>query len=450
MRIAIIGAGPSGIAAAKNLFDQGFTDVTVFDRGDQVGGNWVFDAASGHSSVFETTHIISSRRYSEYHDHPMPDHYPDYPGHELLRRYFQGYADRFGVTGHVRFRTLVEHCHPLDDGRWQVRSRHEPSGALAEETYDYLVVCNGHHWKPRFPSYPGRFDGDWLHSHGFKRAAPFEGRRVLVIGAGNSACDVAVETARVSEYTDISMRRGYWIVPKFVFGKPSDHLHNRLATSLPWLPKRLGIWAFEKVIELHNGRNEDIGMLKPDHRALQTHPTANSELIYFIRHGEIGIQRDVRRFDGNTVHFTDGRSRDYDAVICCTGFWIDHPFFDKSLLDYSSGKPPLYLKMLPANLRNVAFPGLFQPLGCIWPAAELQAKILARMLAGKWQPPADLAAAIEHELAHPDVEQLDTARHTITVDYPRFRARLLRELPRDYVSTQPVAAAFGHAVARAA
>jgi hypothetical protein len=312
------------------------------------------------------------------------------------------------------------------------------------------VVCNGHHWKPRFPSYPGRFDGDWLHSHGFKRAAPFEGRRVLVIGAGNSACDVAVETARVSEYTDISMRRGYWIVPKFVFGKPSDHLHNRLATSLPWLPKRLGIWAFEKVIELHNGRNEDIGMLKPDHRALQTHPTANSELIYFIRHGEIGIQRDVRRFDGNTVHFTDGRSRDYDAVICCTGFWIDHPFFDKSLLDYSSGKPPLYLKMLPANLRNVAFPGLFQPLGCIWPAAELQAKILARMLAGKWQPPADLAAAIEHELAHPDVEQLDTARHTITVDYPRFRARLLRELPRDYVSTQPVAAAFGHAVARAA
>ncbi len=441
MKIAVIGAGPSGITAAKNLFDQGFTDVTLFDRGDQVGGNWVFDAASGHSSVFETTHIISSKKFSEYHDYPMPADYPDYPGHDHLRRYFQSYADHFGVTPHIRFRTLVEECTPLADGRWTVRSTHQPTQQRQTETFDYLVVCNGHHWKPRWPEYPGKFEGEWLHSHGFKRAQPFTGKRVLVIGAGNSACDVAVETSRVSEYTDISMRRGYWIVPKYIFGRPSDHLHNAMYKAAQYLPVRLSQFLFERIVLLHTGPHERYGMLDPDHRVLGTHPTANSELLYFIGHGEIGVQRDVARFEGKTVHFVDGRSREYDAVICCTGFWIDHPFLSKSLIDYSTGKPPLYLKMLPADVKNLAFIGLFQPFGCIWPAAELQAKALARMLAGKWSPPRDLAGAIAHELAHPDAQQIDTPRHTITVDYPRFRDRLLRQLPKDYVSTQPVAAA---------
>lgn len=440
MKIAIIGAGPSGITAAKNLFDQGLTDVTLFDRGDEVGGNWVFDSRSGHSSVFETTHIISSRQYSQYHDYPMPESYPDYPNHRLLKDYFQSYAQHFGVTGRVRFRTLVEQCRPLGDGRWEIHSRHEPDGATATEVFDYLVVCNGHHWKPRWPSYPGAFTGEMLHSHDFKRAAPFAGKRVLVVGAGNSACDVAVETARVSARTDISMRRGYWIVPKFIFGRPADVLHNRMAHRARWLPRRLRTWALEALLTFINGRNESFGMQAPDHHVLETHPTSNSELIYFIRHGEIGVKRDVARLDGQTVHFVDGSQADYDALICCTGFWIDHPFFDKRLIDYSSGQPPLYLKMLPADVPNLAFIGLFQPFGCIWPAAELQAKILARMLVGKWAPPRDLAGAIREELAHPDQPQLDTPRHTITVDYPVFRERLLNELPSDYVSTSVASA----------
>ncbi|HET8871896.1 MAG TPA: NAD(P)-binding domain-containing protein [Aquabacterium sp.] len=438
MKIAVIGAGPSGITAAKNLFDQGLTDVTVFDRGDRVGGNWVFDAESGHSSVFETTHIISSRLYSQYHDYPMPESYPDYPNHRLLQAYFQSYADHFGVTGKIRFQTLVEHCVPLSGGKWRVTSRHEPTGQVQEEIYDYLVVCNGHHWKPRWPDYPGHFSGQMVHSHEFKRAAPFAGKRVLVIGAGNSACDVAVETARVSARTDISMRRGYWIVPKFIFGKPADVLHNRLAGAGRWLPRRLKAWALETLLKSVNGRNESFGMQAPDHRILETHPTSNSELIYFIRHGEIGVKRDIARMDGSTVFFKDGTQADYDAIICCTGFWIDHPFFDKGLIDYSKGKPPLYLKMLPADVPNVAFIGLFQPFGCIWPASELQSKILARMLVGKWHPPKDLRAAIQHELDHPDQPQLDTARHTITVDYPLFRRRLLKELPKDYTSDKVV------------
>ena len=167
---------------------------------------------------------------------------------------------------------------------------------------------------------------------------------------------------------------------------------------------------------------------------------ASAKDVYFIRHGEIRPRPDVARWEGRRVHFTDGRSAEYDAVIACTGFEIAHPFFDPELIDYSEGPVPLYLKMIPEQHDDLYFIGLFQPLGCIWPSSALQAKIMARRMAGAWSPPRDLGAAIRHEMANPDVEQLDTPRHTITVDAPLFRQRLLAELPADFVSRAPVPA----------
>ncbi len=433
-RIAVIGAGPSGITALKNLLDQGL-DAVGFEAGNEVGGNWVYTENDGHSSVFETTHIISSRSLSEYADMPWSISNPgvaDYPSHQELAAYFQDYARRFGLYPKIRFGTRVLHANREAPNCWVLDLDHE--GQKTRETFTHLVVCNGHHWNPRWPTYPGTFIGEYLHSHHFKKAAPFAGKRVLVIGGGNSACDVAVETSRVSARTDISWRRGYRIVPKFIFGKPTDVF----ASGSSWLPIRWRTKLSASILGLIIGKNSLYGLQDPDHAFGGTHPTVNDELLYRIRHGKVHPRPDIARFDGPSVWFTDGSSAEYDSVIACTGFRITHPFFDQNFLDYSEGPVPLYLKMMHPEMDDLYFIGLFQPFGCIWPLAELQAKIVSAELAGTWKRPADIAGRLNRELSKPHYRQLKTPRHTVTVDFHAFRKQLLRELPPNYIRTEPV------------
>lgn len=429
--VCVIGAGPSGITAAKNLLDEGIR-ITVYDYGKEVGGNWVFTEEESHSSVFETTHIISSKTLSQYADYPMPDDYPDYPSHVQLKEYFQSYARYFGLMPYIQFETLVKHCALLPDGRWEVTTVKE--GIEQKAVFDALAVCNGHHWQPRMPEYPGHFEGVFIHSHNVKRFARFSQQRVLVIGGGNSACDVAVESSRVAKRVDLSWRRGYWIAPKFIMGKPADVFSQKLS----WLP----VWMWQKLtalsLYLRNGSNKAYGLPVPEGPLGSHHPTINEDLLYTIRHGKIKPRPDVARFEGHKVWFTDGSCEEYDVIVACTGYVIAHPFFDKSLIDYSEGDLPLWLRMMHPEIENLYFIGLFQPLGCIWPGSELQSKIMARELAGKWRRPANLRALIEKELKNPDFRQIKTPRHTITVDYHRFRKRLLKQLPRDYVRRKPI------------
>ena len=245
----------------------------------------------------------------------------------MLADYFQAYARHFGLYPFIEFNTLVQRCAKQSDGRWSVEVRQ--NGVDTAHTFDVLVVANGHHWKPRWPEYPGEFSGEMLHSHDFKRAAPFRDKRVLVIGAGNSACDVAVETSRVSTYTHLSWRRGYWIIPKFLFGFPSDHIHN-LVAKLSFLPSSLRLRSTERLLEFMIGSHRRYGLPKPDHHIGESHPTINSELLYFLRHGELSVRPDISRFEGGMVVFKDGTQTEYDVVVACTGFEIAHPFFDEN------------------------------------------------------------------------------------------------------------------------
>ncbi len=414
-RIAIIGAGPCGLGAARELAGVGM-DPVVFEKSDRLGGNWVYSAEGTHSSIYETTHIISSKRFSQYRDFPMPGDYPDYPSHQQLLRYFESYAERFDLGRLIRFRTEVRQVTPRPDGGWRLTL-----GDGADESFDVVLVANGHHWDPRWPNYPGTFDGQYLHSHAFKRAEPFRGRRVLVIGGGNSACDIAVETSRVAEQVGISWRRGYYVVPKLMFGQPPDVLNARL----DWLPatvrRRLHAWSWR----ILTGGNTPYGLPEPDHGILESHPVLNSELLYFVRHGRIAPYPEVERFEGEVVRFVDGRSVSFDTVIAATGFKISFPFLDRSVVDFSEGEVPLYLRMFHPDHRTLIFIGLVQPLGSIWPLAEAQGRLVAKYLGGAFQLPANMVETIAKEVARIRNRFMPTPRHTIEVDYHAYLRSLV-------------------------
>ena len=226
-KVAVIGAGCSGITAIKNLLQAGIKDVVCFEKNDQIGGNWVYSAEESHSSVCETTHIISSKKLSGYLDFPMPEEYPDYPSHQQVLAYFQSYVQHFGLEPYIRFNSPVEKCEPLQSGKWSITI----SGESPQE-FDYVMVANGHHSVPRHPEWSGDFGGRYLHAHSYKNSRGFEGEKVLVVGAGNSGCDCAVEISRVAEKTCISMRSPQYIIPKFFMGKPTDEFNVGLNLSL--------------------------------------------------------------------------------------------------------------------------------------------------------------------------------------------------------------------------
>jgi hypothetical protein len=420
-RVCVIGAGPSGITAAKNLLQVGIRNLVVYERQDQVGGNWIFSPRLSHSSVYETTHIISSKRLSQYDDFPMPADYPDYPSHKQLLAYFQDYARHFGLMNYIRFNTEVVSAERQGD-QWRLTL---DDGSV--ELFDHLLVASGHHWKPRMPSYPGEFTGEFLHSHEYKTAAPFRDKRVLVIGAGNSACDIAVETGRVSAFTAISMRRGQYIIPKFIFGEPVDVINRRIV----WLPDFIRRPILRAGLFLAIGDNAMYGLERPKHHMLAQHFTANSELLYFIRHGKVHPRKDIARFDGKTVHFVDGSQEEYDVVVAATGFIITHPFFDKALVNYSEGDVPLYLRVFHPQYHNLYFIGLVQPLGCIWPLADAQGRLVANYIVGNYELPTDMEARIARDVESIRNQFVKSARHTIEVEFHKHLWAVQREFPKN-------------------
>ena len=420
-RICVIGAGPSGITAIKNIAESGF-NVKAFDINSDVGGNWIYNENESHSSVFETTHIISSKSLSQFEDFHFSNNVADYPSHDELRQYFQSYAKNFGLYKHIQFNTLVRKCERQEDNNWEVTTICKNKESV--EVFSDLVVCNGHHWKPNIPNYSGNFNGSFIHSHNYKKAFPFTNKNVLVIGGGNSACDVAVETSRVSNKTFLSWRRGYRIIPKFFMGKPSDVF----ASYMSFLPisirnKLAGFLAY-----ITNGSNSNYGLLKPKHKFGETHPTINSELLYKIRHGKIFPKNDIDFFKGDYVYFKDGSNEKIDVIIACTGFILSHPFFKKNFINYTKGPVPLYLKMFHPDYDNLFFIGMFQPLGCIWPVSEQQSKLLSLALQNKWNRPKNIVDLCNKETENPHMKQIKTDRHRITVDYHQFIKELKHQI----------------------
>jgi dimethylaniline monooxygenase (N-oxide forming) len=428
-KVAIIGAGSSGIASCQVLHARGI-EFDCFEMGSEVGGNWRYMNDNGLSSAYKSLHINTSRRTMAYAAYPMPDDLPDYPSHFQIAKYFDDYVDHFGFRGKIRFRTEVTRVEPAS-GAWTVRWRDLETGREDSATYGSVLVANGHHWDPRWPEPPfegqDAFTGEQMHVHDYKEPDVMRGKRVLVLGIGNSATDLAVESSRNAEETYLAMRRGAWIVPKFVAGRPTDELAPDLLHRLPLALQRFFIG---RTLRKAIGTPMDYGLPEPDHKLAEAHPTVSSDLLPRLGHGDIVVKPNIARFPGGrTIEFEDGSTEEVDLVIYCTGYKITFPFFEPDLLDAPDNRIPLYRRVVHPELRGLYFIGLVQPLGAIMPLAEAQSEWVADLLEGKAVLPSrdKMHEVIRRENSRMAKRYVASKRHTIQVDFAPYMRAIRRE-----------------------
>ena len=427
MRACIIGAGSSGIAAAKALHEAKIP-FDCIEASDRIGGNWVFGNKNGMSSAYEGLYINTSRDRMQYSDFPMPKSYPDFPHHTQIAKYFEDYVDHFGFREHIRFETLVERVEERADGTWRVRLR---GLGTPEETrdYDWLLVANGHHWDPLLPDPPfsGTFDGKEMHAHFYRSKRELEGKRVVVVGMGNSAMDIAVEASEVAAKTFLSARRGAYIVPKFMFGRPLDQIIT--SARLPWAVRRRMAEALHSVVV---GDMTRYGLPKPDHRLLDAHPTISGRILDRLTHGAIAPKPNIERLEGDAVRFTDGSVEKADLIVYCTGYKVTFPFFDESFLEAKDNDLPLFMRVFHPAHPRLAFVGLLQPLGAIMPLAEAQGKWIARKIRGEYALPPlpEMKRRIEEDRRIMFSRYVKSKRHTMQVDFDDYILELDREIHR--------------------
>ncbi|HYO25543.1 MAG TPA: NAD(P)-binding domain-containing protein [Lacipirellulaceae bacterium] len=493
-KFCIIGAGSSGLAAAKNFLAAGIP-FDCLERQDDVGGNWHYGSPA--SSVYASTHLISSKRLTEYTDFPMPEEWPEYPSHELALEYFRSYARRFGLYERIEFGTGVEQVEFVDRAQQHLAAegpRHvargvspwneveavtrspggatssldgvhdvAPAGASSENSakdqglaplatrlgpsgagkwrvtltsgevryYRGVVIANGHNWDPRWPEYPGTFAGEVVHSRQYKTPELLRGRRVLVVGGGNSGCDLAVEAAIHAKRALWSTRRAYPILPKFFRGRPIDQC-GEIAL---WL--RAPLWARRlagaAVSHLVLGPAWRTGVPRPDHKLFESHPIINSQIHHHVGHGNLELRPDIQQLDGSWVRFVDGREEEVDLIIYATGYRITFPFIAdedrEPLLNWHDGAPRLFLHVFHPVRDDLFCAGLIQPASGQWGLVDLQMQLVARYVTAR-DAGATGAARFDAMKAReaPDlgngVKYLGTPRHAVEVEYYSYRKRL--------------------------
>jgi cation diffusion facilitator CzcD-associated flavoprotein CzcO len=436
-RFCIIGAGAAGITAAKNLKANSIP-FDVIEREDDIGGTWYFGKPC--SSIYRSVHMISSKSFSEYTDFKIPEDYPTYLRADQALAYLRQYASHFGVDRHIEFGRSVLDIAPVEGSKyWDVTL---DGGEVRR--YQGVLVANGHLSKPQLPQYPGSFNGLQIHSSQYKTWEVLSGKRVLVVGAGNSGCDIAVEAVHHASSVFHSTRRGYYFWPKYLFGIPADQWAE-------WpLRFRMPLWVrrfFGKIIlrMFTAGQPETYGLPAPDHKLFEAHFIINSTLFYHLGHGDLVAKRDIARFNGNQVVFQDGTEETIDVIVYATGFQLSFPFLEQRHLSWPKSKPRLHLNIFDAAHPNLFFIGLFQTSTGNWPLMDYQSQLVARYINARSADPVAaerLAGLIRqrHIDATGGITFTGAARHAIELEhfsYRRHLQRLIRKLPAPSGSAAP-------------
>ena len=424
--VCIIGAGCSGFTTAKAFADRGIP-FDCFEMSDQVGGNWAFKNKNGRSACYQSLHIDTSKYRMQFEDLPIPPQYPDYPHHSQVLEYFNAYVDRFGLRGKISFNTEVVRAELTPDKLWRVTLS---TGEV--RMYDALAVANGHHWDEHSPTFPGRFVGPSFHSH--KYIDPFEpfdmrGKRVLVVGMGNSAMDIASELSQkpIASKLFVAARRGVWIFPKYINGQVPDK-----GVMPTWMPRWMIRMIVKRMIVKAVGHMKDYGLPEPEHHPADAHPSVSGEFLTRVGCGDIAVKPNIAELQGDRVKFADGSVESIDAIVYATGYNISFPFLDRSVIEVVDNHVALYKRIWKPGVPNLFFMGLAQPLPTLVNFAEQQAKWVSAFLAGECALPseAEMTATIARDEMRDIGKYYKSRRHTQQVNFDIYCAELKREMAR--------------------
>ena len=427
MKVCIIGAGSSGITAAKTLKENGI-DFDCFEKGSNIGGNWRYQNDNGMSSAYRSLHINTNRVVMAYSDFPMPDHYPMFPHHSHIIQYFEDYVTHFGVRSHIQFNTEVQDVQRNADGSYCVTTD------KGQANYRAVLVCNGHHWNPRYPepAFDGTFTGETLHAHHYREPEQIAKKDVLVVGIGNSAVDIACESARQSTGNKvvISTRSGAYIIPNWIWSMPFDNLANPVVAKLPLALQRVFL---KTALWLARGNQADFGVPQPKRPPLMEHPTLSQDLLNLCGRGLIKFKPNIKAFRGKTVVFEDGSTQDFDLVVYATGYKVTFPFLkDHTFRVEDSNDFRLYKKVAHPDWPNLFFVALVQPLGAIMPLAEVQSKWIARLLNGQSSLPSPdvMRQDIEKDRQAMLKRYNQSPRHTLQVDFHPYKESIEKAMKK--------------------
>lgn len=360
-RTCIIGAGCAGISAARAFLAKGLA-IDIFEAGDDVGGNW-------NDGVYDFAYLISSRNTSGFTEFPMPSSYPDFPSRIQIRDYLRSYVDHFKLRPHIKFGRKVVALMRAQEGDWsgwKVETEERVEGL-----YDSVVIANGHLWDKFVPEYSGNFNGKQIHSRDYRNVKDVEGHHVLVVGAGNSGCDLVAESAFAGKEVTLSMRRGQWFLPKTLFGIPRAEL---FIEKFPGPLKKLALRALSHVVLDKINRR---GLPLPERPFMEEAPTINSLLFYLLEHGRVSIAPEIQRFEGDYVAFGDGTRKKVDTVIWATGYKTSFPFLEEGHLDWERGVPRRIGGVIAPRALGLYFNGLASPRGGNLPMHSAGAELIA-------------------------------------------------------------------------
>lgn len=430
-RVAVIGAGASGLVSTKFLKNDGFSTV-CFEMGDKVGGLWTIDNKNDRGGAYRSLHINTSTKKSEFRDFPMPTDSGAFPSHEVVSTYFSKYAERFELLSSIRFGTEVRKCTPVRGG-YRLECFDRATGTMTSEEFGAVVVANGHHWDPAFPSplAAAAFTGESLHSSKYvdpRTPLNFSNQRVLVVGIGNSAVDIACEICErgAARSVSLSCRRGAWVLPKYIFGKPVDQ-----GTFFPrHLPPKFRRWLVTRSFKWLFGSMGSYGLPEPDHLIGEAHPTISSEFPTFVRAGKITMRPAISSAQQRRIEFVDGTHEEFDVIVYCTGYKVSFPFFSEDHISVKENRLPLFHRVFHPDHRRVFFVGLAQPLGGIVPVAESQAELIALHLRGLYNlpTPEEMMRRMLREEQDLRSRFVSSPRHTMQLDPHAFELALRKDL----------------------